>query len=79
MLQFGSIVTFLPMLTEEERLCSREWFVLIVQPSPMEVKWPTLTGCMSPLIVAPYQTVAYLERKTLPTKVAFGATQAAFV
>lgn len=78
MLQSASIVTFLPMLTEEAREWAREWFVLMVHPSPTEVKWPIRTGFISARIVTPYQTVAYLETKTLPTRVEFGATQAAW-
>ena len=50
--------------------------MLIVQPSPIEVKWPTRTGQTSPRIVAPYHTVAYFDRITVPTRVEFGAIQA---
>jgi len=71
------MVTFFPMLTEEQRLWAREWLELIVQPSPMEEKWPIRTGLISPRMVTPYQIVAYLETLTVPTRVEFGATQAA--
>lgn len=76
MLQSAPMDTFLPMLTEAAIPWSREWFVWIVDPSPIEEKWPTLTGLSSPLMVTPYQTVEYFERETSPTRVAFGATQA---
>ena len=44
--------------------------------SPIELKCPILTAFISPLMTAPYQTVAYFEMKTLPTTVAFGAIHA---
>ena len=76
MLQSAPIETFFPMLQEAAIPWFREWLVWIVDPSPIEVKWPILTGFISALIVTPYQTVEYLERLTCPTRVELGATQA---
>ena len=70
------MVTFLPMLTEAGMPALREWLVWMVHLSPIEEKYPILTGFSSALIVTPYQIDAYLDTKTLPTSVAFGATHA---
>jgi hypothetical protein len=50
--------------------------VWIVHLSPIDEKFPILTGLSSALITVPYQMVANLDSTTLPTNVAFGATQA---
>ena len=79
MLQLAPMLTFLPMLTEEDMPPGIEWKVWMVVWSPMEEKWPTLIGFISALRVAPYQTVEYFERNTSPTRQAFGAIQASLV
>ena len=68
MLQFASIVTFFPMLTEQAIPCGSAFAVLIVVPSPTEEKCPILTGFNSALIVTLYQTVAHLLTITSPTE-----------
>jgi len=50
-----------------------------VHLSPIDEKLPTLIAWNSALNIAPYQMVAYLDKKTSPAKVAFGATQASSI
>ena len=73
MLHLASMVTFLPMLTDEARPAGSEWAVLIVVESPIEENYPILTGLCSALIVTLYHTVAHLLTKTSPTSAALGA------
>ena len=73
MLHLASMVTFLPMLTDEATPAGSEWAVLIVVESPIEENYPILTGLCSALIVTLYHTVAHLLTKTSPTSAAFGA------
>lgn len=66
-LQFGSMVTFLPMLTDGAIPCGSAQAVLMTVPSPMELKWPILTALKSALITTLYHTVAHLLIITSPT------------